>query len=321
MISSRLALTACLIVGVAAATQAAEINLNRRINIGELLEEVSEVPAVAAPGPYDRFVKPIMAAWRATPKRAPRGEAAPDYSFANSQRYESAELSGKDIPQPGRNMPHFRFDALLSWYAQFGKHFDLERYLTDTIDVLWHASRPFGSAIDWDKVTFVFGGGPKGSAWVHGGRQSQTITWTIPYGSEKAGWYSGDRRNLIHEMAHVFQYQKGQLTMLGYAFGEGIDRILGKEQYNYGGSRGLKERIADHKRTDLSQLDVEEAAEIIRNYVELKQCHDKGDIEFTGTAMAMDPDIKSKSEAEEYFKRLEHYASQVLPSPGSPVKK
>lgn len=262
----------------------------------------------------EALVLPMMERFDAERSRkSPRGRIPSDYAYADSRYIALPQPARDDLPRPGKNMPHFNFSPLLEWYGAYVRRFHLQDFLQKTLESLWWASRRFGSSLDWSRARFAYAEVLSGSndCETHGGRESQVIICSMP---------TGDARDtppgikLAHELVHVHQYQRGEHSMLGVIFGEHIPHALGgRDPYDYGGSSGLAERIRDPKRSTFERLGAEEGAEIVTDYLRLKA--DRGKPSYLETAQFIDPRIRSEAEAEAeiFYKRLRHYAAEVLP--------
>lgn len=267
------------------------------------------------------LVRPIMEKFL----KAPRTNPPSDYAYADSRYAALPDRGGReDLPMPGKNMPHFNFGPLLEWYAMFGKDFALGQFLYGTVDVLWRGSRRFGEAIDWSRVRFAFGATLGKKVEALGGHGQQTIIWPIPHDRKHPA--PPEYYHLIHELTHVYQYQNGWHSAVGILFQEQISKLWGQNPYDFGGSAGLAERIADPERADFGELGGEEGADIIMDYALLKDARKRRLLihldQLKGAkeedyprllAQIMDKSLTTEADAETLFQRLEHYAKQVLP--------
>lgn len=236
------------------------------------------------------------------------GRREPDFSYARDLRDSSDGPRGG--PRPGRNMPHFDFRTLLESYWTFGQGFDLREFLDRTLHNLWLASRKYGDRIEWDRVTFSFGEILGGAAQAHGGGKGQTVLWQTPHGDGHPA--PPDLYDLIHELAHVYQYQKGYRTPVGILFGEQLPSILGRDPNDYGGRMGLAEKLSDPRLASFSRLDAEQGAEILAHYALLQDSQGSRARRFY-LAEKMDKSVRCFKDADELFGLLERYAAQVLP--------
>jgi hypothetical protein len=144
-----------------------------------------------------------------------------------------------------------------------------------TAEVLLPHSRPltqtelqagraiYGDAIDWDKVRIVQGGIVAEILERNGGRAFVPGNFIIA--PENFAQAVNGRDVLIHELMHVYQYQRGGLS---YAI-ESIhgQATEGRGFYNYGGPDGLLRALEKGK--SFRDFNVEQQAMIIQDYYRL----------------------------------------------------
>jgi hypothetical protein len=118
-------------------------------------------------------------------------------------------------------------------------------------DMLARAARFYGPSIDFSRVTVrpsrvALGG----RAWTAGN------TIRLPDGATS-------QATLIHELAHVWQYQNGNLQLLRGVV-EQIAYQLGRNPYDYGGAAGV--RTAVSAGTPLTRFRNESQAQVVEDY-------------------------------------------------------
>jgi hypothetical protein len=118
-------------------------------------------------------------------------------------------------------------------------------------DMLAGAARFYGPSIDFSRVTVRL------SRVALGGRP-----WTAGNTIRLAD-NATSQATLIHELAHVWQYQNGNLQLLRGVV-EQIEYQLGRNPYDYGGAAGV--RAAVSAGTSLTGFPNESQAQIVEDY-------------------------------------------------------
>jgi hypothetical protein len=114
----------------------------------------------------------------------------------------------------------------------------------------------FGPSIDFSQVTV------KRSRVALGGRP-WTANNTVRLGASRDQACGPAMAILIHELAHVWQYQNGNLQLLR-GLVEQVNYQLGRDPYDYGGASGA--RAAVTAGSALTSLSNESQAQIVEDY-------------------------------------------------------
>lgn len=72
-----------------------------------------------------------------------------------------------------------------------------------------------------------------------------------------------DAKTLIHELAHVWQYQNGNMQLL-HGLAEQIGSLLGKDPYDYSGAAGVQAAVITN--AGLTSFSNESQAQIVEDY-------------------------------------------------------
>jgi hypothetical protein len=128
--------------------------------------------------------------------------------------------------------------------------------VTDSIQaMLGQAAEFFGPSIDMTQVSLR-------STSISLGRRPWTADNVIRFhASTPLG--AADMATLVHELAHVWQYQNGNLQLL-HGLAEQTERALGKDPYDYGGAGGV--RAAVETGAGLQTFNNESQASIVEDY-------------------------------------------------------
>ena len=134
--------------------------------------------------------------------------------------------------------------------------------MCDLKEMLARATSFYGPSIDFSQVRVT-------RSRVALGRRPWTANNTIRLIETGRPVVSGDESCgpemaiLIHELAHVWQYQNGNLQLLR-GLVEQVNYQLGRDPYNYGGAAGVRAAVAAG--SALTRLSNESQAQVVEDY-------------------------------------------------------